>query len=84
MKIDAAEVIESVALIPAGTSPLMKPGIIARLGDERRAVLAAIKSDDACITNPSPKTLAWVFGSENRRDRRSKRWCTITGNEGQK
>ena len=74
MKIDSADVIESAALIPTGTSSLMKPGIIARLGEERRAALAAIKSDDACITSPSPKTLAWVFGSENRWGRRSKRW----------
>jgi hypothetical protein len=35
MKIDPAEVIESAALIPCGTSSLSKPGIIARfdLGD---------------------------------------------------
>lgn len=72
--IDAAEVIESAALIPCGTNTLMKPGIIARLDDERRAALREIKSDDACIKNPSPKTLAWIFGPESRWDRRSKRW----------
>ena len=74
MKIDAAEVIESAALIPCGTSMLDKPGVIARLGDEMRAALRAIKSDDACIQSPSPKMLAWVFGPQHLRGHRSGRW----------
>lgn len=78
MRIDAAEVIESAALIPGGTSSLLKPGIIARLGEERRAALRAIKSDDACIVSPSPKTLAWIFGPDNRWGRRSKRWSHLS------
>ena len=76
MKIDAAEVIESAALIPCGTSTLDKPGVIARLGDEMRAALRTIKSNDACIRSPSPRLLAWVLGPEERRGRRSKRWSS--------
>ncbi len=74
MKIDAADAIEGAALIPTGTSSLQKPGIIGRLGEEMRAALRAIKSDDACIKNPSPKTLAWVLGPEHLRGHRSGRW----------
>jgi len=75
LKVDPADVIRAAALIPAGTAPLMKPGVVARLGPEMRAVLAAIRSDDACIRNPSPKMcLGWVLGPEERRGRRSKRW----------
>jgi hypothetical protein len=74
MKIEAAEVIETAALIPCGTSTLMKPGVIARLNGEMRAALSAIKSDDACIRSPSPKTLAWALGPEHQRGHRSGRW----------
>jgi hypothetical protein len=74
MKIEVVEIIESAAFIPCGTTALSKPGIIARFDDERRAVLREIKSSDACIVNPSPRTLAWALGPEGRRGRRSKRW----------
>ncbi len=74
MKIEAAEVIESAVFIPTGTSSLNKPGIIARLDEKMRAALRAIKSDDACIVNLSPKTLAWALGPEHKRGRRSGRW----------
>ena len=75
MKLDAEDIIEAAALIPCGTASTSRPGIIARLGEERRAVLRALKSDDLRSFGPLQKRLvSYGLDHEPRWGRRSKRW----------